>query len=213
MARHLPFLVLAGLVALGGCKFVETAELAARAEAAQKPSAGASATALWSQRVLPYFAESAHPLAEVRNGIAGGLDEAGRRFGYREVPEGAPWNFAVVASGTIVAANTKSRAATAELDTDGDGQGDVTLQLGPVIKGTAIRDVLPFVSFTQYSNQIEYADVAKAFNTQAYETALKDVPREALTGRRVAVTGVFTLRGASDKILLTPVTVAFEGGA
>ncbi len=84
------------------------------------------------------------------------------------MPEGAPWNFPVAITGTIVEANTKSRAATADIDTDGDGKADATLQLGPVIKGTSIRDVLPFVSFTSYSNQIDYADVAKAFNTQAF---------------------------------------------
>ncbi|WP_427023626.1 DUF2291 family protein [Aureimonas ureilytica] len=209
----LPLVALGLALALTGCKFIETAELAARKEAAAKPKAGAGATAMWATQVTPYFSQKAHPFAEVRPAIAADLDAAGRNFGYREVQEGAPWNFAVHVKGTVVAANTQSRAATAELDTDGDGKGDVTLQLGPVIKGTSIRDVLPFVSFTQYSNQIEYADVAKAFNTQAYETALKDLPRDKLVGASVEATGVFTMKTKGDKILLTPVLVSLGGGA
>ncbi len=200
-------------VLFSACKFVETAELVARQEAAAKPSAGAGAAAMWPARVVPHFAQTAHPFAEVRGAIAADLNKAGESYGYREVPEGAPWNFAVQATGRIVAANTQSRAATAEVDTDGDGQGDLTLQLGPVIRGTSIRDVLPFVSFTQYSNQIEYADVAKAFNTQAYETVLKDLPREALIGQEVEITGVFTMKAKADKVLVTPVILSLGGGA
>ena len=99
------------------------------------------------------------------------------------------------------------------MDTDGDGKPDATLQLGPVIRGSSIRDVLPFVTFTSYANQIEFAEVAKAFNTQAYEKALKDLPRDNLVGATVEATGVFTLRSASEKILVTPVLVKLGAGA
>ena len=213
LSPRLPLVVLGLALALTGCKFIETAELAARKEAAAKPKAGVGATAMWASQVVPYFSEKAHPFDETRAAIASDLDAAGRSVGYREVPEGAPWNFAVRVKGTVVAANTQSRAATADLDTDGDGKADLTLQLGPVIKGSSIRDVLPFVSFTQYSNQIEYAEVAKAFNTQAYETALKDLPRDRLVGQSVEATGVFTMKSKGDKILLTPVLVSLGGGA
>lgn len=211
--RPARFAALALILALPGCKFVETAELAARAQAAAKPAAGSDIAGRWDAEIVPYLVEKAKPLADIRTAIAGGLDAAGQIFGYREVPEGAPWNFPVALSGTIVEANVKSRAATAEIDTDGDGKGDATLQLGPVIKGTSIRDVLPFVSFTSYANQIEYADVAKALNTQAFERALKDLPRDTLVGSRVEATGVFTLRSAGDKVLVTPVLVKLGAGA
>ena len=37
---------------------------------------------------------------------------------------------------------------------------EVVLQIGPVLRGTSIRDALPTVSFDQFVNQIQYADVA-----------------------------------------------------
>lgn len=212
--RRLPLLaVLACAAALPGCKFIETAELAARAEAAAKPAAGSDIAGRWDGEIVPYLVGKARPLGEIRTALAGGLDAAGAAHGYREVPEGAPWNFPVALAGTIVAANTQSRAATAEVDTDGDGQADATIQLGPVIRGTSIRDVLPFVTFTSYANQIEYADVAKAFNAQAFERVLRDLPRDGLVGSPVEATGVFTLRTASDKILVTPVLLKLGAGA
>ena len=195
------------------CKFVDTAELAAKRQAAAAPTASASGTALYATKVVPYVTEKAVPFAEIQTALKGDFAAAGEKFGYREVKEGAPFNFLVRVSGKIVSADTKSRAATALVDTDGDGQGDVTLQLGPVLKGTSIRDALPFVTFTSYANQIEFADVAKAFNTQAYETALKAFPREALEGKPVEAIGAFTVKTAKDKILVTPVAIQLGAGA
>ncbi|WP_152046255.1 DUF2291 family protein [Aureimonas psammosilenae] len=195
---------------LSGCKIIETAELKARAEAAAKPSAGANATALWDTKVVPYVTEKAAPFPEVTAAAKADLKLAGEKYGYREVGEGAPWNFVSRLSGTVTAANTGSRAATAEVDVDGDGKPDATIQLGPVIKGTSIRDALPFVSFTQVRNQIEFADVAKSFNTAAYEKVLKDLPRDRLVGSKVEATGVFTLRSSTERVLFTPVSMRVE---
>ena len=209
-----PALALALLaLALPACKFVDTAELAARRQAAAAPTASASGTALYGAKVVPYILEKAAPYAAIRDAVKTGLATAGEEFGYREVKEGAPFNFLARVTGTIVSADTKSRAATALVDTDGDGTGDVTIQLGPVIKGTSLRDALPFVTFTSYANQIEFADVAKAFNNQAFDTVLKDLPRDALAGQSVEAVGAFTLKSAGDKVLLTPVSVKLGAGA
>ena len=110
MLRSSLFALFALSLGLTGCKFVETAELAARAQAAAKPAPGSDVAARWDGEILPYFSGKARPFAEVRAAVSSNLDEAGKTFGYREVPEGAPWNFPVILSGTITAANTKSRA-------------------------------------------------------------------------------------------------------
>jgi predicted lipoprotein len=213
MTRAGPVACLLFALAVGGsgCKIVRTDELAARAAAAAKPTAAANAAGLWASKVVPYIEEKAAPFPEVQAAAKADLKAAGAKYGYREAGEGAPWNFVARVSGTVTAANTASRAATADVDTNGDGAPDVTVQLGPVIKGTSIRDALPFVSFTQVRNQIEFADVAKSFNTSAYDTALKALPRDRLVGAKLDAAGVFTLRSASDKALLTPVTVRLEG--
>ena len=108
--------------------------------------------------------------------------------------------------GTVVAAKTDTRAATADIDTDGDGTADATVQLGPVIRGTTLRDVQPFIDFTAYRDQIAFAELARALNDQAYETALEGVPKDGLVGKKVTLVGAFTLKAAGDPILITPVS-------
>ncbi len=47
------------------------------------------------------------------------------------------------------------------------------MQIGPVIRGTTLRDVLPFIDFTAFRNQIDFAELARGLNDQAYKTALE----------------------------------------
>lgn len=201
---------------LAGCKFVETAELQAQAAAAaaQKASAGKTPSDDWDARVLPHMREAAVPVATLRTALGSqGLEAAGASYGHREGGEGTPFTYVARVEGTIVEANTESRAATAGVDTDGDGAADVTLQLGPVIRGTALRDALPFVSFTDYENQIEFARAAKAFNAEVNARVLEAVPRNSLVGARVRAIGAATVRKVDETLLVTPVEVEIEAAS
>ena len=47
----------------------------------------------------------------------------------------------------------------------------VTVLTGPVIRGTALRDALPFIQFSQFTNQLEYARVSNALNDRSVKAA------------------------------------------
>ena len=82
---------------------------------------------------------------------------------------------------------TASRAATISVDTEGDGKVAAIVQIGPAMRGTALRDSLDFVSFNDFKNQIDYAQFGKAFNQHAAQTILAHLPRDSLRrtqGRR-----------------------------
>lgn len=213
-----PSLALCIVLAIGlaACKIVKTSEVkpvaAGGDSAASQDDMTTRVDAMWSTEVMPHLAEAATDLVLLKSAIAADLDAAGSAHGHRSNAEGSPWNFPVRFTGTIVAANTDTRAATAEVDVDGDGTGDATVQLGPVIKGTTLRDVLPFIDFTAFRDQIEFAQLSRALNTEAYETTLAELPREDLVGRQVAVLGAFTLKSAADPVLVTPVTLRPENG-
>ena len=91
-----------------------------------------------------------------------------------------PWTFSVKIEGVIVEANTASRAATIGVDTTGNGKTDAIVQIGPAMRGTAIRDALDFVSFNDFTNQIDFAQFGKAFNHYVD----RDVSREAAARTR-----------------------------
>ena len=203
--------VLLTALTLCSCKFVPTAEVQA-----QGGGSGAAATLfdpdkmvadLWQAKVVPYLDAKAGPLATLRDLARQSPDEAGQRYGYRPKAEGAPWTLVTRFDGTIVAADTASRAATLDIDIDGDGKSDATIQIGPAIRGTALRDALDFVSFNNFTNQIDFARFGKAFNTYVDRTVLTKLPRDDLVGRRVTVLGAFPLGGAEHPPLVTPATI------
>ena len=81
--------------------------------------------------------------------------------------------FSRARDGGIVAGDVTLSAAKIDVDADGDGQPDAQVQIGPIIRGTSLRDSLPFISFTAYTNQVEFAQLANAFNDHAAAQALK----------------------------------------
>ncbi len=106
----------------------------------------------------------------------------------------------------MTAANTESRAAT--LDVKTAGGRTVTLQLGPVVRGTAIRDSLSLHPFGSFKNQVDYAQYGKALNAKANATALAPAPRQDLVGRPVKALGVFAAGAGGTPPLVTPVELA-----
>jgi predicted lipoprotein len=162
---------------------------------------------MWDSKVIPYLDQKAGLFAEIKAAIAKDPDQAGRTYGYREKEEGSPWTLVARLEGRIIAANTESRAATIDVDIDNDNVADAAVQIGPVIRGTALRDSLDFVSFNAFTNQIDFAKFAKSLNTHMSKMALARLPREDLVGRTVSLVGVFALEGKSAKPLVTPATI------
>lgn len=204
-------LVLLAALALPGCKIIKTvAEGETAAAVAGEAGDDARIAALldktYAAELLPLIATKALPVADLRAALAGGLEAAGAAHGNKGSGEGAAWNFAVTGEGKVVEANLTSRARKAMLDTNGDGKADLTLQLGPVIKGSSLRDVAPFYRFGDFRDQIEFAKLARALNDRA--SAALVVPEGDLLGKTVSFTGTVDLKAAGDDWLVTVVTLA-----
>ena len=162
----------------------------------------------WDKKILPILRDKAGPYAEVAAAIAKDPDQAGERYGYREKQAGAVWTYAARFEGSITAANTESRAATVTLKTD--GAPDATLQIGPVVRGTAIRDMLSYMPFGAFKNQVDYAQFGRALNAKANATALSKLPRTDLVGHRATALGVFQAGAGGAPALVTPAEIALE---
>lgn len=203
-------LCLLAALALPGCKIVKTvAEGESAAALAGEAGDDARIAALLDQtyeaELLPLIAAKAISPADLRNALAGGIAAAGAAHGNEGSGEGAAWNFAITGEGRVVEANLTSRARTAKVDTDGDGAADLTLQLGPVIKGSSLRDVAPFYRFGDFRDQIEFAKLARALNDRA--TAGLVVLTGDLVGKTVGFTGTLDVKTASDAWLVTVITL------
>ena len=67
----------------------------------------------------------------------------------------------------------------------------VVLQVGPALNGTALRDVSGTVSFNEFTNQLQYQQVATEFNELVKSQVLEGLDVAALEGKRIEVTGAF----------------------
>ncbi len=94
------------------------------------------------------------------------------------------------------------------MDTDGDGKADVIVDIGPTVLGTTLRDTLDFISFTSFRNQIEYAQFGTALNSYAATHVMKPLPRDALKGKQVTVTGAFSYDSSAEQPEVVPLAVA-----
>ena len=88
--------------------------------------------------------------------------------------------------GTIVAANTASRAATIDVDVDGDGKADAARPDRPGdARHGAARQRSTSSTSTHFTNQIDFAQFGKSFNTHANTAVLAACRATSLTAGTV----------------------------
>ncbi|WP_145519031.1 DUF2291 family protein [Yersinia bercovieri] len=103
-------------------------------------------------------------------------------------------------SGKVVALDTEGREGAIKLAVDGDEQ---VLQLGPIVKGNAIRDASTFIRFEDFKNQVQYAQLSKALSKRALQDVAK--PDASWVGQQVEVLAAVTLTatGLSNAVPLS----------
>ena len=79
----------------------------------------------------------------------------------------------------------------------------VSVQTGPAINGTDLRDGTGLINFGQFRNQIDYQNAGSALNAEMKKAIAKAAAGD-LTGKTVLVVGVFQLTDADDWVV-TPV--------
>lgn len=115
----------------------------------------------------------------------------------------------VTMDGVVLDVVTSSRVGTAAVDLEpADGRPDALLMIGPVLRGTALRDALDFVRFTDFTNQIQFASVGAALNERAL-AATRPLDLSTSTGREIHVLGVAWRDGDRPESL--PLVVPVQG--
>ncbi|MEM6159530.1 DUF2291 domain-containing protein [Erwinia sp. P6884] len=192
---------------LGGCRIVSQQELA---ELKNPPNPHmADVSAVYASKIVPQVVNEARPLGELMKALAAAkdFDSACQQLGYRSQAEN-PCVFSVKVSGTVSAVNTTSRSGKMTL-TEADGQ-TVRVQIGPIVRGTALRDVYRGVSYQDFNDQVLFGDYGKAINTLAADEVKKLQPK---VGERVEVSGVFSSWDLPQRAPdITPVRVVRQGG-
>lgn len=192
------------VLALSSCRITSEKELAALKSPINPHLAGAAA--LYHSQIVPQIVQGAQPLATLLAEIAaaGDFEQACRQLGYRAQPE-LPCHFNVEVSGEILAINRESRNGRLQLQPDKGGAGEVEVQLGPVLRGTALRDGYRGLNYADFNDQTLFGDFAKTINAAAVEDLAKF---QGQVGDIIRVYGVFTSWQLPDgRIVVTPVRI------
>jgi predicted lipoprotein len=120
----------------------------------------------------------------------------------------------VKVTGVVTAVDRRSRVGVAHMRTGTASAVLIAVQVGPVIRGTALRDAVRFLSFTGFANQSEFAAVSNALNDRVLRDVLGGVDVESLAGRTLTVIGAASFGGVGDDrpVDLVPVKLRIEGG-
>ncbi|WP_336755078.1 DUF2291 family protein [Pantoea sp. USHLN298] len=175
-----------GVLLLSGCRIVSQQQLA---ELKNPPNPQmANIDQVWQQKLVPQLTAEAKPLAVLMKSLqsAKDFDSACQSYGYRSQAEN-PCVFSVTVRGDVTALNTTSRSGKMSVK---DESGDtVTIQIGPIIRGTALRDAYKGASYQDFNDQVLFGDYGKAINQQAASLMQTFKPG---VGDKVTVVGVFS---------------------
>ena len=114
-------------------------------------------------------------------------------------------SFIVKGQGTIDLVKDKLRAGYLSVKVPNLEDGiKVRLQIGPVFKGSAVRDSISLISYKDYKNQIEWAQVSVAFHELITRDILSKLDMKNLLNKEVEFVGCFTV-GRKGLLQITPV--------
>jgi predicted lipoprotein len=152
----------------------------------------------FAPKVVPALEQRAVELTELVPALEQDADAAGERFGVRS--GSSPYSFAVRGEG--VAGRPDGDLLPVEVE---GVPSDVTvsLQIGPAINGSALRDATGLYDFNDFLNQVEYARAGTALNDEVKKNVLDDLDRESLDGKTVKFLGAFTFL-APTVVTITP---------
>lgn len=177
-------------------------------ESSQGFNSAAYVASVWESRVIPTVVNNAVDLATLLAALEADPEAAKRQYGRKEAT--GPYHFIVRGEGVVREGDSGSRSRTVAVDLSGyKGKAKVLIQVGPVIRGTSIRDAVGFIKFDQFINQLQYAEVADKLNDRALASIGEGLDLSAVKGKQVSFYGVFTLSDPS-KVLITPVKLEWR---
>ncbi|WP_433372492.1 DUF2291 family protein [Streptosporangium sp. CA-115845] len=186
------------LAAIGFSTQYRSAESVAASGTRFDPAAFGART--YESEVVPAIRERAVELPVLVKAMTTDKRAAERRYGVRQ--GNGPYNFAVRGTGRAGMAESGLMPVTVPGLPPGTR---VSLQVGPAVNGTALRDAAG-IGFRRFRNQAEYAAAATALNNRLWGELLKNLDPARLNGKKISFAGAFNFLTPSV-VTITPVSI------
>jgi len=162
----------------------------------------------WNSKMLVVIEERAIDLPTFLSGVNGDLKALGTLHAAR-ANETSPWSFCLNGHAKVLEIEEPDKATKTRLLLDVepyDGQTDVKVQFSSVIKTNAVRDAVGFLKLDDFANQVEFAELTKAFNARIQADLITKLDKASLVGKTIDLMGCVSITGAAgEEILIVPV--------
>ncbi|MDY0289069.1 MAG: DUF2291 domain-containing protein [Sphaerochaeta sp.] len=166
----------------------------------------------WDTKIIPLFLENSIDVATVVSSLQlDGAETALATYAVVREDGSRMQGFKVVGEATVTEYDDSSRNGIIRIDfAPEDGQCDAIVQVGPVIKQTAIRDSLECIGFTDVGNQMFFAELSDELNKMMRMKTIDPLDLGSITGKRIKLYGSIKIdAGTMDfsSIIITPVLI------
>ena len=165
---------------------------------------------VWDAKLLPAFKESAVEITELLKALEEDKDAASQKYGKMKKTGGTWIAFKVKGEAFVLEYDDSSMNGKLLIDLmPADGTKDIVIQVGPVIKKTAIRDSVDFISFTDVGNQLQFASLADELNLRMKKEVIEPLDLEQIENKKISFYGAFKLEEDEllEDIVITPVEI------
>jgi predicted lipoprotein len=168
---------------------------------------------IWDSKVLSTFDSKSVDAATLLAAFIADPVAAEKKYGNQAADNG-PYSFMIKGSGKVLDAGADGLAVDLAPP---DGKADVTINTGPVILGTALRDAVGFIKFGDFTNQIDYAQVSTEMKNQVKTTVFASFDAANAVGKTVDFEGAYALSGTAApttavSIVIVPVRLTVSSG-
>ena len=166
----------------------------------------------WDSKILPAIDERAIDPAIFAEGMKTDLAVLGVEYAVR-ANETSPWNFCLKGKVKVLGvenADSKTRTRLLVDVQPYDGEVDMKIQISTVIRTNAIRDAVGFMKLDDFANQVEFAELTKAFNAHVQKDVLQDLDVQSLVGREIELTGCVSVGKNDEEALVVPIRIVTD---
>ncbi len=199
------------LLFLMGCKVVSKSELQELQEQDKQAKGQINLESLWQDKIPDFANTRAIKFNELTKLQSLENDELAT-FASKNSND-AKWHIFISDDAKILELHTKKPEGDERKDAYAlidfppyDNKADAKLQLGPIFKGSSLRDSLPFASFSNFTNQMEYSKSSRQLHKYVEEQVTKNKRASLAEGQQLKLLSVGTLE-FSDLLLLTPINI------
>lgn len=165
---------------------------------------------IWSAKLLPAISSSAVNARELLDSLRQSQATARTKYAHQQPNSAAYW--IVKGTGRVVQVDRHSRVGLLLVAVAShDGRPDVSIQIGPIVRGTSLRDATGLINFSDFTNQLQYADVGNEINDRILKTVLAPLLHQSLQGRTITFTGAAPADDGTPPVHdLMPVSLTVE---